>query len=85
MLGLERLPLPQDRRLGVLENLMSVRQHPREGSRRRFWLGTEPELSPKNDLRLLRSGRSDRARCAPPRLPLLSLVYSTASPLLGLQ
>jgi hypothetical protein len=65
VLGLERLPLLQDRRLGLLESLMSAGQHLREGSRRRFWLGAGPEPSSKNNLWLLRSGRRDGAGRAP--------------------
>jgi hypothetical protein len=42
-LGLECLPLPQDRRIGFLESLMSARQHLREGSRRCFWRDARPE------------------------------------------
>jgi hypothetical protein len=64
VLDRERLPLPQDRRLGLPESLMSTGQHPREGCRRRFWLGAEPPS--KNNLQFLRSGRRDgagRARC----------------------
>jgi hypothetical protein len=47
VLGRERLPLPQDRRLGLPESLMSAGQHPREESWCRFWLGamTEPPKS----------------------------------------
>jgi hypothetical protein len=30
--GLKRLPLPQDRRLSLLEGLMGARQHPGEGN-----------------------------------------------------
>jgi hypothetical protein len=44
---------------------MGTKQHPGEGNWRRFWLGTRPELPPKDHLRLLRSGRRDRAGCAP--------------------
>jgi hypothetical protein len=69
VLSLERLPLSLDRRLGLSESLMSMGQHPREGSRRRFWFGDEPEPPPKNNLRLLRDGRRDGVGCAP-RVPL---------------
>jgi hypothetical protein len=65
VLSLERLPLPQDRRLGLLESLMSAGQHPREGSRRRFWPGAGLEPPPKNNLRLLRNGRQDGAGRVP--------------------
>jgi hypothetical protein len=34
VLGLQRLPFLPDRRLGLLEGLMRVRQHPWEGNRR---------------------------------------------------
>jgi hypothetical protein len=63
--GLERLPLPQDHRLSLMESLMGVRQHPGEGNWRCFWLGAGPEPLPKNHLCLLRSGRWDGARRAP--------------------
>jgi hypothetical protein len=62
---LKRLPLPQDRRLRLLEGLMGARQHPRKGNRCRFWLGAGPEPPPKNHLRLLQSGRQDGAGRAP--------------------
>jgi hypothetical protein len=65
VLGLECLPLPQDHRLGFLERLMSTGQHPREGSRRCFWLSAGPERPPKNDLRPLRSQQRDGAGRAP--------------------
>jgi hypothetical protein len=59
VLSLERLPLPQDRRLGLPESLMSTGQHPREGRRCCFWPGAGLEPPPKNNLRLLRNGRRD--------------------------
>jgi hypothetical protein len=65
VLSLERLPLPLDRRLSLLEGLMGARQHPGEGNWRCFWLGAGPEPSSKNHLRLLRSGRWDGAGRAP--------------------
>jgi hypothetical protein len=63
VLDRERLPLPQDRHLGLPESLMSAGQHPREGSRRRFWLSAE--LLSKNNLQLLQSGLRDGAGRAP--------------------
>jgi hypothetical protein len=42
-----------------------MRQHPREGNRRCFWLGAGPEPPPKDHLRLLRCGRRDGAERAP--------------------
>jgi hypothetical protein len=63
--GLKRLPLPQDRRLSLLESLMGMRQHPGEGNWRCFWLGAGPEPPPKNHLRLLQSGRRVGAGRAP--------------------
>jgi hypothetical protein len=65
VLGLERLPLPQDRRLGFLESMMSAGQHLREGSRCCFWLDARPERSPKNNLRFLQSWRRDGAGRTP--------------------
>jgi hypothetical protein len=50
VLSLERLPLPQDHRLGLLESLMSAGQHPREGRRHHFWPDAGLELLPKNNL-----------------------------------
>jgi hypothetical protein len=89
VLSLERLPLPQDRHLGLSESLMSAGQHPREGSRCRFWPSAGLESLPKNNLRLLQIGGGDgggRPPPPPPRLPPLPTVYSTTSPQsLGLQ
>jgi hypothetical protein len=65
VLGLKRLPLPQDRRLSLMKSLMGTRQHLGEGNWRCFWLGAGPELPPKNHLRLLQSGRRDGAGRAP--------------------
>jgi hypothetical protein len=65
VLGLERLPLSSDSRLGFLEGLVSVNQHLRERSQRRSRLGTRPEWTPKNNLRTLRSWLGDRAGHAP--------------------
>jgi hypothetical protein len=36
VLGLKRLPLPQDHRLSLMKSLMGTRQHPREGNWRCF-------------------------------------------------
>jgi hypothetical protein len=57
VLGLKRLPLSQDRRLSLMKSLMGMRQHPREGDWRYFWLGVGPEPPPKDHLRLLQNGR----------------------------
>jgi hypothetical protein len=65
VLSLERLPLPQDRCLGLSESLMSAGQHPREGKRRRFWPDAGLEPTPKNNLWLLRNGRRDGVGHAP--------------------
>jgi hypothetical protein len=65
VLGLERLPLSPNSRLGFLEGLVSASQHLRERSQRRSRLDTRPEWTPKNNLRTLRSWRGDRAGCAP--------------------
>jgi hypothetical protein len=63
--GLKHLPLPQDRRLGLVKSLMGTRLHPGEGNRHRFSLGAGPEPPPKDHLRLLQSGRQDGARRTP--------------------
>jgi hypothetical protein len=55
--SLKRLPLPQDRRLSLLEGLVGAGQHPGKGNWRCFWLDAGPEPPPKNHLRLLQSGR----------------------------
>jgi hypothetical protein len=47
VLSLERLPLPQDRRFGLPESLMSAGQHSREGKQRRFWPGAGLERRPR--------------------------------------
>jgi hypothetical protein len=63
--SLKRLPLPQDRRLSLLEGLVGAGQHPGEGNWRCFWLGAGPKPLPKNHLHLLQSGRRVGARRAP--------------------
>jgi hypothetical protein len=65
VLSLERLPLPEDRRLSLPESLTSVGQHLREGRRRCFWPGAGLEPPPKNDLWLLQNGRRDGIGHAP--------------------
>jgi hypothetical protein len=64
VLGLKRLPLPQDRRLCLMKSLMGTRQHPWEGNWCCIWLGAGSEPPPKNHLRLLRSGWRVGARRA---------------------
>jgi hypothetical protein len=79
--GLQRLPFPLDHCLGLLKGLMRMRQHPREGNRCRFWLGVGSEPPPKNHLRLLQSGRWDRARRAPTSPPVVGAgAAGTSSP-----
>jgi hypothetical protein len=65
VLGLERLPLPPDSRLGFLEGLMSAGQHLGEGSQHCFRFGARPERSPEKNLWILWSWRRDRAGHAP--------------------
>ena len=85
VLGLERLPLPPDSRLGFLEGLMSAGQHLGEGSQRCPRIDARPERSPKDNLKRPETPElvAEQSWTRLPRLPLT--VHPTVSPPLGLQ
>jgi hypothetical protein len=71
VLGLKRLPLPQDHRLSLMKSLMGTRQHPREGAGAAF--GSAPDWSRRPKTTSVSSGAGGRLELdTPPVSPLAS-------------
>jgi hypothetical protein len=71
VLGLKRLPLPQDRSLSPMKSLMGTRQHPREGNCAAF--GSAPDRSRRPKITSVSSRVGDGMELdAPPASPSMA-------------